>query len=123
GDLESKWLLNVAYMTIDSYPDMVPDNLLIPQLDEDSVTGVKPFVDAAINTGLNTRNMAGGSILEDFNNDGYLDLVTSSWGLNQGMHYCRNNADGSFTDISDSSGLSALTGGLHILQTDYNNDG
>ena len=39
------------------------------------------------------------------------------------MRYYRNNANGTFTDISDSSGLGYLTGGLHIMQTDYNNDG
>jgi len=110
-------------MTIAGYPHDVPPDLLIPGLDADTVSGIKPFIDVAMNTGLNTRNMAGGSILEDFNNDGYLDLVTSSWGLKQGMHFCRNNADGSFTDVSDSSGLSAFTGGLNIQQTDYNNDG
>jgi hypothetical protein len=39
------------------------------------------------------------------------------------MHCCRNNGNGTFTDISDSSGLGYLTGGLNMMQTDYNNDG
>jgi hypothetical protein len=39
------------------------------------------------------------------------------------MRYYRNNANGTFTDMSDSSGLGYLTGGLNIMQTDYNNDG
>jgi FG-GAP-like repeat/ASPIC and UnbV len=122
-DLESRWLLNVAYMTTGGYPGSVPPDLLLKGLDKDSATGIKPFIDVAVNVGLNTKNMAGGSIVEDFNNDGYLDLVTSGWGLQEGLHYCRNNTDGSFTDVSDSSGLSALKGGLNIQQTDYNNDG
>jgi hypothetical protein len=84
---------------------------------------VKPFTDVAARLGLNTNNMAGGSIVDDFNNDGYLDIITSSWGLAQGMHYCRNNGNGTFTDLSVVSGLRALTGGLNIMQTDYNNDG
>ena len=67
--------------------------------------------------------MAGGSIVEDFNNDNYLDVVVSSWGLKEPMHYYRNNRDGSFSDVSDSSGLGYLTGGLNMMQTDYNNDG
>lgn len=122
-DLESRWLLNVAYMTIGGYPDQVPPKFLINGLDDDSLHAVKPFMDVAAIVGLNTNNMAGGSIVEDFNNDDYLDVITSGWGLQEGMHYNQNNANGSFSDISASSGLKDLVGGLHIVQTDYNNDG
>lgn len=122
-DLESRWLLNIAYMTTDGYPDKVPPAYLIKELDSGTSDEVRPFIDMAINTGLNTNNMAGGSIVEDFNNDGRLDIVTSSWDLQQGMHYCQNNADGTFADVSEFSGLSELKGGLNIMQTDYNNDG
>lgn len=122
-DLESRWLLNIAYMTIGGYPGQVPPKLLLKGLDDDSSYAVKPFVDVAAIVGLNTNNMAGGSIVEDFNNDDYLDVITSGWGLQEGMHYNQNNANGSFSDISASSGLKDLVGGLHIVQTDYNNDG
>ncbi|HRO71496.1 MAG TPA: CRTAC1 family protein, partial [Chitinophagaceae bacterium] len=122
-DLESRWLLNIAYMTIGGYPGQVPPKLLLKGLDDDSSYAVKPFVDVAAIVGLNTNNMAGGSIVEDFNNDDYLDVITSGWGLQEGMHYNQNNANGSFSDISASSGLKDLVGGLHIVQTDSNNDG
>ena len=123
GDLESRWLLNIAYMTIGEYPHGVPPHLLIKGLNSDTSGAIKPFIDVAVQTGLNTNNMAGGSIVDDFNNDGYLDIVTSSWDLEQGMHYCRNNTNGTFTNVSILSGLKHLTGGLNIMQTDYNNDG
>ncbi len=122
NDLGSRWLLNIAYMTIDGYPDQVPPQYLI-KLPSYTSVDIQPFQDAAIKTGLNTANLAGGSIVEDFNNDGYLDVVTSSMDLKQGMHYCRNNGDGTFSDVSKISGLNELSGGLHIMQTDYNNDG
>lgn len=121
-DFESRWLLNVAYMTTGGYPREVPPLFLIKGLDIDT-SGVKPFVDAAVNIGLNTKNLAGASIIDDFNNDDYLDFITSSWSLKEAMHYCRNNANGTFTDISDSSELGFITGGLNAMQTDYNNDG
>jgi hypothetical protein len=123
GDLESKWLLNIAYMTIGGYPQEVPAALLLKLTPEDALNPVKPFVDVAANIGLNINNQAGGSIVDDFNNDGYDDIVTSSWSLKEPMHYCRNNGNGTFTDISDSSWLGGITGGLNIMQTDYNNDG
>lgn len=122
-DLESRWLLNIAYMTTGGYPGQVPAPFLIAGLDADSSKGIAPFKDAAVNVGLNTKNLAGGSVIEDFNNDDHLDLVTSSWSLKEGMHYCRNNANGTFTDISDSSELGFINGGLNLMQTDFNNDG
>jgi hypothetical protein len=125
SDLASRWLLNIAYMTIGEYPGRVPARWLIPGLDKDtSAYKIKPFRDMAMDLQLcGPGNMAGGSIVDDFNNDGYLDIITSSWGLDESMHFYRNNTDGTFTDISESSGLSKIKGGLNIIQADYNNDG
>ena len=124
-DLDARWLLNIAYMTIGQYPGKVPPDLLIPGLDKDSSDyKVKPFTDISVDLGLNRfRSQAGGSIVDDFNNDGYLDVVTSSWDLEESMHYFRNNGDGTFTDVSKQSGLADIKGGLNIIQADYNNDG
>jgi tetratricopeptide (TPR) repeat protein len=123
GDLESRWLLNIAYMTTGGYPQQVPPQFLLKIQDDDSMHLVKPFRDVAANMGLNYKCIAGGCIIDDFNNDNYPDIVLSSWSLSEPMRYYRNNANGTFTDISDSSGLGYLTGGLHIEQMDYNNDG
>ncbi|MGC4038661.1 MAG: CRTAC1 family protein [Chitinophagaceae bacterium] len=123
GDVESRWLMNIAYMTIGGYPAELPTGQALTIKNKDSAGMVQPFTDVAANVGLNIRNQAGGSIVDDFNNDGYLDIITSSWSLKEPMHYCRNNRDGTFTDVSDSSWLGYLTGGLNITQTDYNNDG
>jgi len=123
GDLESRWLLNIAYMTTGGYPTDVPPQFLLKVKDDDTARLVKPFRNVAMNIGLNYKCIAGGTIVDDFNNDGYPDIVMSSWSLTESMRYYRNNRDGSFTDVSDSSGLGYLTGGLNIIQTDYNNDG
>ena len=125
SDLESRWMLNVAYMTIGAYPAKVPPAYLIPGLDTDtSQVKVNAFVDMSRDLHLNDfRSQAGGCIVDDFNNDGYLDIVTSSWDLEESMHYFRNNADGTFSDVSAPSGLSAIKGGLNIQQADFDNDG
>ncbi|WP_295714675.1 FG-GAP-like repeat-containing protein [Mucilaginibacter sp.] len=122
-DLESKWLINIAYMTLGEYPVKVPKNLLIPGLNADSVAGVKPFKDIAASLGINVNGRAGGVAIDDFNNDGYLDIITSGWDLSDPMHYFQNNKDGTFTDRTEQSGLTGITGGLNIQQTDFNNDG
>jgi len=106
-DYESKWLLNVAFMTLGGYPENVPAQFLIPGLDSDTAYKVKPFTDIAADLGLDINGRAGGVIVDDFNNDGYLDIVTSGWGLDDPMHYFQNNKDGSFTDLTERSGLKA----------------
>jgi hypothetical protein len=122
-DLQSRWLLNIAFMTLGGYPKNVPKEFLIPNLDVDTAYKVKPFTDLAPDLGLNINGEAGGAIVEDFNNDGYLDIVTSGWDLDDPMHYFQSNKDGTFTDLSERSGLKEITGGSSIQQTDYNNDG
>ena len=123
NDMESKWLLNIAFMTLGGYPKNVPPQFLIPGLDGDTAYKVKPFIDIAADLGLDIRGRAGGVIVDDFNNDGYLDIVTSGWGLDDPMHYFQNNADGTFSDFTERSGLKGINGGLNIQQVDYNNDG
>ncbi len=122
-DLEALWLLNIAYMTLGQYPSRVPKTMLIPAMDAPDPNAIKPFQDIAPDLKLDVRNMAGGVVTEDFDNDGFLDLAMSGWDLSEPMHYFKNNGDGTFTDRSEHSGLSKFTGGLHMMQTDYNNDG
>ncbi len=122
-DIESMWLLNLAYMTLGEYPDKVPSSLLIPAMGGDTTVKVKPFNDIAGGLLLDINNMAGGSVVEDFDNDGNLDIVISSMDLNEHMHFFRNNADGTFSDLSEQSGLNTISGGLNMVQADYDNDG
>jgi len=122
NDYESRWLLNIAYMTTGGYPASVPPALLL-KTSTGSAAQTAPFKDLAMKLGLAVKKLSGGSIVDDFDNDGYADIVTSSASLDQPMHYFHNNKNGSFTDLAKSSGLGVFTGGLNMMQTDYNNDG
>jgi hypothetical protein len=110
-------------MTLGEYPKGVPTAFLIPGIEGDTTFKVKPFEDIAADSRMEINNMSGGSIIEDFDNDGYLDIMTSGWGTEELLHYFKNNADGTFTDLSDKIGLAGITGGLNMMQADYNNDG
>lgn len=123
SDLESRWLLNIAYMAIGKYPSEVPAPYLIPGLADHDSIALKPFSDVSMQKGLEATNMAGGSVVDDFDNDGYLDIITTGWDLIEGMHYFRSKGDGEYSDVSTASGLARFTGGVNIMQTDYNNDG
>jgi hypothetical protein len=123
-DAQSRWLLNIAYMTLGRYPDQVPAQYMIPNLNaDDGRYKVKPFTDVAANVGINLNSRAGGSIADDFDGDGYIDIITSGMDLQDHMHYFHNNGDGTFSDRTAQSGLQDEVGGLNIEQTDYNNDG
>src|SRR3569832_124523 len=60
NDLTSRWLLNVAFMTLGTYPKSVPKKFLIPNLDADNGDKVKPFTDMAADLGLDIFGRAGG---------------------------------------------------------------
>ncbi len=122
-EIEVRWLLNLAYMTIGAYPEKVPAKYLIPPSAFESAEDVGRFVDVAPLAGLNSFSMAGGVIVEDFENNGRLDVVTSSIGSCERMKFFHNNGDGTFTEQAAKAGLADQLGGLNILQADYNNDG
>lgn len=122
-DLESRWLMNIAYMTLGEYPHGVPAEYFIPDMAGDTTFKVKPFEDIAGNLGVDHKDMAGGSITEDFDNDGFIDIMTSGWGINDKIYLYRNNGDGTFTNNSHKTGLEGIAGGLNMVQADYNNDG
>ena len=122
-DLEVRWLLNITHMFAGSYPNGVPKAQLIPPGAFASGEDVGRFVDVAPRAGFTSASLSGGVIVDDFDGDGRLDLVTSSIDSCAPLRLFRRNEDGSFTDRASQAGLGDQLGGLNILQTDYNNDG
>jgi len=122
-DLEIKWQLNLAYMTLGKYPEGVPAKDLIPPSAFASRESVGRFTDVAKEAGVDLFSMAGGLIVDDFDNDGLLDIITSSYDMCEHVHFFHNNGDGTFTDRSAQAGLLDELGGLNLIQADYNNDG
>jgi hypothetical protein len=123
NDLGARWLLNIASMTLGKYPAGVPEALRIPPSIFESETAFPKFPEMGTALGLGENMLAGGTITDDFDGDGLLDVFVSSWGpLDQCALY-RNLGNGKFEDIARKAGLEGVTGGLNIMQTDYNNDG
>ena len=122
-DLTVRWVLNLAYMWIGEHPDGVPPAWLIPRAAYGSRAGFAGFVDVAPTLGLDTVGLAGGSVMEDFDADGDLDVMASSWGLRDQLRYFRNNGDGTFDDATLEAGLEGIVGGLNLVHADYDNDG
>ncbi len=104
------------------------------------------FVDVAQQAGLNTPNVWGGidhkrSIIEakgsglaffDYDHDGWLDIYLTNgnrldthWpaGKAPTSHLYKNNRDGTFTDVTEKSGLGITGWQTGVCVGDYNNDG
>jgi hypothetical protein len=122
-DLTSRWLLNIAYMTLGEYPNKVPEQWLIPPAAFAADYEIGRFTDRAPDLGLDALGLAGGSIMEDFDNDGLQDIIASSWGLSDPLRYFHNQGDGRFAEYTSKAGLTGIVGGLNVNQADYDNDG
>lgn len=122
-DLEVRWLLNIAHMTAGTYPDGVPEAQRIAPAAFASAEDIGRFVDVAPASGARVYAAAGGAIVDDFDNDGRFDLVTSSMDSCAPLTFFQRSAAGGFVDRSSAAGLEAQLGGLHAMQTDYDNDG
>ena len=122
-DYQMRWLLNYAYAMLGEYPDKVPPAQLIPPSVFQSPESIGQFKDIAPQLGIDYFQMAGGVLVDDFENNGLLDIVLSTMDACESMRYYHNNGDGTFTDRTAQAGLANQLGGLNMVAADYNNDG
>ena len=122
-DLRYRWLLNLAYMTVGEWPDKVPAKYVIGADRFASDTTFPRFPDVAAAKGLADVGLSGGAIMEDFDGDGRLDVMVSSYGLEAQMRYYRQKPDGTFEDRTEAAGLMGEVSGLNMTHADYDNDG
>jgi hypothetical protein len=118
-----RWLFNIAHMVLGQWPEGVPKRWRIPEQAFKSDYDIGLFREVSTSRGVSVFGRAGGVILEDFDNDGHLDLMTSHMGIEEQVNFFRNDGDGHFTRMTERAGLKGITGGLNMVQADYNNDG
>ena len=123
GRLDARWLLNLAAMTLGEYPERVPAAWLIPPEKFASDHPLARHPDIAVPLGLAIDDISGGVVMDDLDGDGDLDLMLSAFGLHSQLRLFRNESNGTFTERTAAAGLLGLTGGLNLIQADYNNDG
>lgn len=121
--LGARWLLNLAHMTLGTFPDGVAEPYRLPSSALGSDRGFPRFENVAAAAGVDTFSLSGGAIADDFDGDGDLDLVVSSWDRRHGLRFWERRDDGSYRDRSEAAGFAGVLGGLNLLQADYDNDG
>ena len=123
ADLEVRWLLNLAHMVLGRYPGDVPKAHLLPPSVFRSEGRLPRFVDVAPQAGLGRRDAAGGTVADDLDGDGLVDIVLSSVDPCSPLRFYRNRGDGTFEDRSEDAKVLDQLGGINLVQTDYDNDG
>ena len=77
------------------------------------------------------ESMSGGVAMFDYDNDGWMDIyfvnslsvdLAKAGGKSKSILY-HNNADGTFTDVTDKAGIGDVGWGMGAAVGDYNNDG
>ena len=122
NNIKARWLLNIAHMTLGNYPDSIDDKLLI-EVNNKSNLNLEKFSDISSEVGIIDINLSGGSIIDDFDNDGYFDIVTSTWNPDESLIFYHNKGNGIFAKLTLDANLDDQLGGLNINHADFNNDG
>lgn len=79
------------------------------------------FTEAAAAAGINDGAQSWSTAIEDFDNDGDMDILLSN--ISDTNKLYRNNGDGTFTDIFATTGIAAQVGSWELQAADFNNDG
>jgi hypothetical protein len=122
-DAEARWLLNLADMTLGTWPDGVPEKWRLGPERFESEYPLPHFPEVATSCGLAISTLSGGVCTEDFDRDGLIDVMLSSIGFEDQMHYFHNDGNGKFTERTAEAGLTGEVGGLNMIHADYDNDG
>ena len=123
GDAGLRWLLALSQSVAGKYPTDVDVADLLPNSMIEGETTSPHFRNLAVELGVAGDDLAGSVSIDDFDNDGLLDIVTISYNPNDSVRYFHNNGEGAFDDWTERAGLTEQTGGLNITHADYNGDG
>ena len=132
NNLQHRWLLNIAAMTVGEYPTRIAPELLIEpsRFEGHSAPDTVPWPNVSALVGLDAQGLAGGVVVDDLDGDGLLDVLFSSWGSQDPLRFFRAasvlQSDGKselhYEEVQTPS-LEGITGGLHLISADYDNDG
>jgi hypothetical protein len=122
-NVQAVWLLNIARQVSGDWPRGVPSNMRLPNDAFRNRVSLPRWHDRAPELGLAAVDLAGGAVMDDFDGDGLLDLVSTTWDPCDSMKAWRNDGRGGFTDTTAEWGLERQLGGLNLVQADYDGDG
>ncbi|MCY3970254.1 MAG: FG-GAP-like repeat-containing protein [Acidobacteria bacterium] len=121
--VQGKWLLNLVHMTLGDHPAGVEPQYRLPLAAFGSDADFPRFRNVAPELGVDTFNLSGGAVIDDFDGDADLDVFTTTFDPGGEPRFFRGDGAGGFEDATSAAGLEGLYGGLNVVQGDYDNDG
>ncbi|MDX1383502.1 MAG: VCBS repeat-containing protein, partial [Thermoanaerobaculia bacterium] len=122
-NVQAAWLLNLMRQVSGDWPDGVPPRLRLPDSAFANSGSLPRWHDRGPELGLAAVDLAGGAVMDDFDGDGLLDLVATTWDPCDHMKAWRNDGAGGFEDVTAAWGLGSQLGGLNLVQGDVDGDG
>lgn len=129
-DPQARWLLGLARQASGDGWDGVPEALHWSiDADHPSTPGSTPgwpgkaWRNVAPDLGVDAVDLGGGAVVDDFDGDGWLDIVSSTFDPCGPLKAFRNDGRGGFDDVSQAWGLDGQLGGLNLVHADYDGDG
>jgi hypothetical protein len=123
-DAMARWMFNLAAMTVGIPQKDLPEQFRLDfEKFRDKNATFPDFKDVAQGLGIKEPSLFGGAIIEDFNNDGLLDLFDTDNPLDEDVRLWIRQPNGTFINATKGAGLTGITGGANTMQTDFNNDG
>lgn len=122
-DDKYRWLYNLAAMTLDAHePTEGEPYIPFPNWELEQQNFPR-FEEVAMQVGLADDGLLGGTSVEDFNNDGLLDVFVTSHGVADPVKLFLNDEKGGFEEVTEAAGLTGIVGGFNCVHADYDNDG
>ncbi len=122
-DPRYRWLLNLARTLTGDHPSDVPPAAVWRARAPTAPGGVEPWVNLAPALGLHAWDLAGGAVMDDFDGDGLLDLISTTWDPCGSAKAWRNRGAEGFVEVTAQWGLAGQLGALNLVHADYDDDG
>lgn len=132
GDPLTRWLLTFSTMAAGTWPEAVPAHHRIDSPFLDRFYGAEAerlrrryrhlrFTDRAADLGVAVEDSGRGVAVEDFDGDGWLDLVVA--GAFEHLRYFRNRGGRGFEEVTADSGLAGVVQPFAVSAADFDGDG
>jgi len=114
GDINNDGLVDL-YVPKGGRLEVEPNRLFLNQ-------GNCKFVDITEKAGVGCKEFSYGAAMADYNNDGFLDIYVSNYGVGAKNVLYKNNGDTTFTDVSEEAGVADASWSWSSTFADVNND-
>lgn len=123
--ISARWLANLSNLLAGDPLTNIPAPLRLPaeafEAGQDS--GFRPWPNLGPQLLPHAPDLAGGAVIDDFDGDGRLDLISTSMDPCAPMVAYRRTPTGGFEAVADRWGLKAQLGGLNLIHADFDDDG